>query len=97
LAESCIQSKKHTIGATVTIDSDLTETELLFSETQSRIIVSVAPAQQELFEAFVASSKMDAMQIGTVGGTSLKINTLEIDVEEFNDSYQNTISRIMSK
>ena len=39
---------------------------------------------------------MDAKQIGTVGGTTLKVNDLEIDVEVFNDSYQNTISRIMS-
>jgi phosphoribosylformylglycinamidine synthase len=99
LAESCIQSKKSTIGAKVTVDqSELSDTELMFSETQSRVILSVPPHQKELFEQFARNSQIDYEEIGVVGGNQLNINDkLVMNVEEFDKLYQNTLAKIMLK
>lgn len=53
----------HGFGATIEITGDTTAA--LFSETQSRFLVTVKPADQEAFEAKVA----DARLIGTVNQT----------------------------
>ncbi|MCX7003183.1 MAG: phosphoribosylformylglycinamidine synthase subunit PurL [bacterium] len=47
---------------------------LLFGEQQSRIVVSVAPAQLAPLRALAAQHGVAAMTLGTVGGETLQIN-----------------------
>src|SRR5699024_5065865 len=69
LAE-CVFSNK-AIGATCALTGDATVA--LFSETQSRFVVSVRPEHKEAFESAVR----DAIQIGTV----TEDETLTIDID----------------
>jgi phosphoribosylformylglycinamidine synthase len=68
LAESAIGANG--LGATVTVEGELTS--VLFSETQSRFVLSVKPENQEKFEQMV-----DATLIGEVTST----NTLHIETK----------------
>lgn len=80
------------IGATVSLSGDaVTE---LFSETQSRFLLSVSPDQQEAFEAIVK----DAKRIGTVtNNAKLMIKSgneqtlLEADKQELQSAWKGAI------
>jgi phosphoribosylformylglycinamidine synthase subunit PurL len=99
LAEACIQGSESSIGAKISVEMNaLSQTELLFSETQSRVVISVPTDQDELFRALISKEKFPVEHIGTVGGDSLRINDFfDIKVEEFRDLYMNQMSKIMSK
>lgn len=66
LAESCFDGE---IGCHITVNLP---TSWLFSETQSRFIVSVPAAQQAAAEALMGQQ---GQLIGTVGGTTLEVET----------------------
>ena len=70
LAECCFDTGG--LGATIELDGTSPET-ALFSESASRIVVSVAPSnERDLLEA-AAAAGVPARRIGTVGGTRLSI------------------------
>ncbi|CAG9621358.1 phosphoribosylformylglycinamidine synthase subunit PurL [Sutcliffiella rhizosphaerae] len=69
LAESAMGASG--LGATITLEGEMTTA--LFSETQSRFIVSVRPENQEAFEKKVTDAKL----IGNVTST----NTLHVETE----------------
>jgi phosphoribosylformylglycinamidine synthase subunit PurL len=106
LAESCISHKIardtfHLIGA----DIDLSRfagsrlDALLFGETQSRVVISVAPQQADRVLAQAAELTVPAFRIGTVGGESLKItagaNVFDWKLAELHDLWWNSIARLM--
>ncbi|MFD1991981.1 phosphoribosylformylglycinamidine synthase subunit PurL [Paenibacillus nicotianae] len=71
LAESCISG---TLGATVALDSEgLRHDLLLFSESQSRILLSATPAQADALESHIQSQGVPVRRIGQVQGTELQI------------------------
>lgn len=71
LAESCISGK---LGASVALNSDnLRHDLLLFSESQSRILLSATPAQADALESHIQSKGVPVRRIGQVQGTELKI------------------------
>lgn len=71
LAESCISGK---LGATVALDSEgLRHDLLLFSESQSRILLSATPAQADALESHIQSQGVPVRRIGQVQGTELQI------------------------
>lgn len=97
LAECCIINEEKKLGAEVTIPIKSRKDFTYFSETQSRIIVSVSQDNKDQFEKLVQNSSQNYTLLGKVGGTSVKIsNDLNIGVETLADLYFNTISRIMS-
>jgi phosphoribosylformylglycinamidine synthase len=97
LAECCIINEEQKLGAEVTIPIKSRKDFSYFSESQSRIIVSVLPDKKSEFEKFVQSVKQPVAFVGKVGGSSLKINNdINVKVENLADLYFNTISRIMS-
>lgn len=70
LAESCISGG---IGASVSFTTDLRGDVALFSESQSRILLTADQAQAEELEAFVRNSGVPVQVIGRVTGSNLKL------------------------
>lgn len=71
LAESCISGG---IGAEVALTSDLRPDHLLFSESQSRILLSAKPEQANALTALLSEQGVKHAVVGTVKGSSLTIN-----------------------
>lgn len=72
LAESCISGE---IGANVELSANGLRSDVaLFSESQSRIVLTVAPERAEELKAAIAASGVPVEIIGTVGGDRLRVN-----------------------
>lgn len=71
LAESCISGN---IGAAVNLNTELRHDFALFSESQSRIILSVSPSKQADLEQLLKEAEVPFAAIGRVGGEALCIN-----------------------
>ncbi|WP_340673105.1 phosphoribosylformylglycinamidine synthase subunit PurL [Brevibacillus agri] len=71
LAESCFGKG---IGAQVELSSELRSDVLLFSESQSRILLSASPEQAEAILALAGEHGVPAEKIGTIGGDRLVVN-----------------------
>ena len=74
LAESCF-NPQGSLGAEMDLTAigDRRLDEVLFNESQSRVIVSCAPANEESIRAICAAHDLPAHRLGTVGGAELKI------------------------
>lgn len=70
LAESCISGN---VGAKVQLETSLRTDVALFSETQSRILLSASPSQAAELEQFIASRGVPVANIGVVTGTTLEV------------------------
>lgn len=71
VAESCISGR---LGAEVALTSDLRADHLLFSESQSRILLSAKPEQAAALQAWLTEQGVVHAQIGNVKGSSLTIS-----------------------
>ncbi|MBH5319003.1 phosphoribosylformylglycinamidine synthase subunit PurL [Paenibacillus sp. GSMTC-2017] len=73
IAESCISGG---IGAEVSLSSDLRPDHLLFSESQSRILLSAKPDQVEALTTWLTDQGVVHATIGTVTGShvTIKVN-----------------------
>ncbi len=109
LAESCIsrQIARETprlIGATIDLTSVAPENTpaeaLLFGETQSRVVISVAPGDVVKVVERARILGVPAARIGTVGGVELSIKLAGVEVRhpltELHDLWWNAIDRAMS-
>jgi phosphoribosylformylglycinamidine (FGAM) synthase-like enzyme len=74
LAECCIINEKNPIGAEVNIPVKSREDFSFFSESQSRVIVSIDESDKEKFEKAAAESFTPFNFLGKTGGDSLKVN-----------------------
>jgi phosphoribosylformylglycinamidine synthase len=97
LSECCIIDEENLIGAEVNIPVKTRKDLSFFSESQSRVIVSVASSNKEVFEKLLKDMNQPFTAIGKTGGKVLKINDdLSFDLNKLADTYFNTISRIMN-
>ncbi|MFJ9501034.1 phosphoribosylformylglycinamidine synthase subunit PurL [Brevibacillus centrosporus] len=71
LAESCFGEG---FGAKVSLESELRPDVLLFSESQSRILLSTSEGKAQALLALAAQHGVPVKQIGTTGGDKLVIN-----------------------
>ncbi|MBB6731219.1 phosphoribosylformylglycinamidine synthase subunit PurL [Cohnella zeiphila] len=62
------------LGATVDFATNLRPDLALFSESQSRILLSTKPEKAEALAAFLAESGVPVQRLGTVGGEQLTIS-----------------------
>ena len=106
LAESCIGGK---LGATIELPSGpaldkypahAARAALLFGESQSRIILSVAPENAARVLATLAKATIPHNRLGTVGGDTLAITahgaTLAATLAEVSDPFEHSIERAMA-
>ncbi len=97
LAESCISGG---IGATVAMSSALRPDHLLFSESQSRILLSAKADQAAALTAYLTEQGVVHETIGTVGGSSLKISVngkagIEAPVQHLEKVWKDAIPCLM--
>jgi len=98
IAECCIINEGNKIGAAVEIPVKSRADFSLFSESQSRIVISVHPDNKEELEKFLPGMQQSFIFLGVTGGRYLSVNgILNIDVEKLADLYFNTIPRIMNE
>jgi phosphoribosylformylglycinamidine synthase len=107
LAESCISQQvaretPRLIGAEIDL-SAVAKTRLdalLFGETQSRVVISVAALHAHKVLAQAKILGVPALQIGTVRGPALQIKTSEgtitADTRDLHDAWWNAIARAMN-
>src|SRR3972149_2673919 len=96
IAECCIINEENPIGAEATIPVKTRKDFSLFSESQSRIIVSINRNNKNEFEEFLKDKKQFFTFIGKTGGNHLKVNDkINIPLSKLIDLYFSTISRIM--
>jgi phosphoribosylformylglycinamidine synthase subunit PurL len=96
LAECCIIDQEKPIGAKVKIPIKTREDFSFFSESQSRVIVSVKPEDQEKFEEVVSKSFTPFILLGTTGGNSLSVNDQYVfSLSLLIDLYYTVISKRM--
>ncbi len=97
LAECCLINEENQIGAEVKISIKTRKDFTLFSESQSRIIVSVDPKNKEKFESGLNKNDQKYFLIGKTGGKSLKINDdINAELTKLSEIYFNTISHFMN-
>jgi phosphoribosylformylglycinamidine synthase II len=98
LAEGCITSE-NPLGATITLPNSKIRTDaLLFGESQSRIVVTIAQKNLSKLKEIVQKNKIPFSVIGEVGGTKLKINSwLSLAISEMKEKYENAIGKIMER
>ncbi len=95
LAECCVVGNE-VIGVSARINSKLRSDLLLFSESQSRFIISVAPENLEKFESYLNMKHLPMQRLGKTGGPLLEISHLiKIPTHELIDLYYHTLSNIM--
>ena len=94
LAESCIHGG---MGAGVKLAGDLPLYALLFSESQSRALVSVQPAKFEALEEITGGLGVPLEVIGRTGGGSLEIEgAFSVSLEEIEDIYVNSLEKMIA-
>lgn len=96
LAEGCIMNDEKIFGAEVNIKIKSREDFAFFSESQSRVVISINPNAQPEFEKLAMSLNQQFELIGKVNSTSLKINHYEFNLEELVDLYYNSLPKKMS-
>lgn len=98
LAESCISGN---VGASVQWSTDLRNDVALFSESQSRIVLSVSPDHKNALEKLLQEAGVPFTELGVVGGNKLSINingasALEESVEALKSVWEDAIPCLMN-
>lgn len=85
------------LGANVNIDALIgSKHEVLFSEAQSGVVITVTPEKLEKVTSHFNSAGIPITNLGTVSGTSLNIEGVaELDVEGMKEIYENVIPNAM--
>lgn len=97
LAECCIINKEKMIGAKVKVPVKTRDDFSFFSESQSRVVVSVAEENKEKFEKIASKSFTPYTLLGTTGGKDLIINDqYDFSLNLLADLYYNSISKRMN-
>ncbi len=97
LAECCIINQEKQIGCEVEIPINSRKDFSLFSESQSRIIISISNDNIAKLEPELKLSGVKITKLGVVTGSSMKLkNLFDVSVDELSDIYYNTIPGIMS-
>lgn len=97
LAESCISGK---LGAQVNVVSELRSDLALFSESQSRILLTVKPEQAEALNNWLEEQGVAHAEIGVVEGSELSIQVngqpaIQAPVEQLEKVWKDAIPCLM--
>jgi phosphoribosylformylglycinamidine synthase len=101
VAESCIAADPKPLGAKVTLDA-ANATIALFNESQSRVVLSVAPENVAAVQEFLAQAGVPAAKIGEVtSGSTLDIavagETFAWPLETLRHAWADTIGELMAE
>jgi phosphoribosylformylglycinamidine synthase len=97
LAECCVINDEKLIGAEVLLPVKTRKDFSFFSESQSRVIVSVKAGNQKKFEDLLKEKNQHFLLIGSTKENCFKANNeIILELHELADIYYSTISRIMN-
>jgi phosphoribosylformylglycinamidine synthase len=97
LAESCIINYSKPLGAEVLIPINTRIDFSLFSESQSRVIISISPKDKDAFEKEISKSFTPYKFIGKVGGELLIVNQeISISTNRLKELYYQSIPSRMN-
>jgi len=97
LAEACIMNRDKQFGAEINCIPSFRFDHYLFSESQSRVLISISPLDKSRIENELHFLDIPFEMIGTVKTCKLLINdNLNLPIEKINDAYFNAINKIMS-
>ena len=97
LAECCIAGRNN-LGANIVINRKIRDDELLFGETQSAIIVTVAESDLIRIEEVSGKFEIPCETIGKVSGNSLSINSyFDIPVSELRTKYESALPELLER
>ena len=77
LTECCFNPSGFCLGVDVDLNFSDTATEILFNESQSRIVISVAADDAEKMMSILREGGVPSRQLGKVGGDELRVRTSE--------------------
>jgi phosphoribosylformylglycinamidine synthase len=100
LAESCLAASSSPLGATVELDTTAAPHVALFNESQSRVVVSVAPGHLDAVLAWLAEHSIPVRKLGEVTtGDALKISingeALSWPLADLHTAWADTIGHLM--
>jgi len=97
VAESLVRNKKDKLGASLFISRKMREDELLFSESQSVILLTIGENHLLDLEKITSEYQVPSVTIGKVTDDGiLKINdVVNIEVDKLSDAYFKTLRTIM--
>ncbi|MFZ0390575.1 MAG: phosphoribosylformylglycinamidine synthase subunit PurL [Calditrichia bacterium] len=97
LAECCFIDRYHPLGAEIELAAEGLRPEwLLFSESQSRIVVSAAPEHGTALEQHFSAAQIPLQKIGLAGGGRLQINNwINMPVKDLSQIYYRKLSELM--
>jgi phosphoribosylformylglycinamidine synthase len=95
-AEACVMNREKQIGCEISIKVSGRNDFAMFSESQSRIIISCGKKSEKKVIEVLNKSGVDFEIAGVVKGNSLRINDfIDMNISRINESYFNTIQKIM--
>ncbi|MHB8580791.1 MAG: phosphoribosylformylglycinamidine synthase subunit PurL [Ignavibacteriaceae bacterium] len=98
LAECCIINQEKLIGAEITIPVKTREDFSIFSESQSRIIISISEVNRNKVVKILEERNQPFYFAGKTGGKNFIFNKkFTFELTQLSDIYYNTISRIMNE
>ena len=93
LAEACISHPTTPQGARITLQTDMRPDVALFSESQSRVLVSLPPAHWSRLQALIQTADLPYTHLGEVGGTSLVIEgMLDLSVDDVHTQWRTRLA-----
>lgn len=96
LAECCIIDEEKSIGAEIDLEIHNRADFTLFSESQSRVIVSLGSEKEKAFEEMLQKENFPYSKLGITGGSFLKINNIiNLSLDELKRLFYNTIPEKM--
>lgn len=96
LAECCVMNRNKKIGAKILLNFSFRKDFYLFSESQSRFIVSIDKNRQKDFEVILIENDVPFENIGFVGGDRLIIDdAINLDILQIENAYYNSLKRML--
>ncbi|MHB8513123.1 MAG: phosphoribosylformylglycinamidine synthase subunit PurL [Actinomycetota bacterium] len=92
VAESVIAGK---MGASIELPKNLPAHVGLFSESASRAIITCSPSSLDAVHSLAKSSGVPTAKIGSVGGSSLIIDDLELSIDQLRNAYAQALPTTM--
>src|SRR5438477_3735759 len=97
LTECCFNPSGFCLGVDVDLNFSDTATEILFNESQSRIVISVAANDAEKMMSILRERSVPSQQLGKVGGDELRVRisekTFRWPIVDLYDDWFNAIRR----
>jgi phosphoribosylformylglycinamidine synthase subunit PurL len=93
LAESCVAGA---IGVEVAVPTELSPTQLLFSESPGRVVVTVPSKHVRAFAQLCGDAELLLADIGTVGGERLVVEgVLDLPLLELEAAFEGGLARVL--